>query len=70
MLFRSDAVKFEIRKNIVETEDDMKFDTLVMDKQLLEAMKSNDNDDDNTHLARIKKGLETYWRKNLSAFLK
>ena len=66
----NDAVKIEIRKNIVETEDDMKFDTLVMDKQLLEAMKSNDNDDDNTHLARIKKGLETYWRKNLSAFLK
>lgn len=64
------AIEIEIRKNIVESEDAFKFDTLKMDKQLSDAMKSKENDDDNTHLARTKKGLETYWRKNLSVFMK
>ena len=64
------AVKIQIRNNIVETKDNLKFDTLAADKQLLAAMKSNKNDDDNTHFERIKKGLKIYWQKNLPIFLR
>lgn len=62
--------KIEIRKNIVETEEGVKFDTLKMDNQLFTAMKPKENEDDNVHQAKVKKSLEAYWRKNLPVFMK
>ena len=62
--------KTEIRKNIVKKGDDIKFDTLKMDANLYVAMHAKTDEDYDAQLARSKKGVETYWRKNLSLFLK
>ncbi len=64
-------IRVEIRKNIVETEDAVKFDTLTMDTQLLAEIKPNDEDGYNDKFfEKTRKSLEKYWRKNLSLFLK
>ncbi len=64
-------IRIEIRKNVVTSEDAIKFDTLKMDSQLLAEIKPNDEDGyDEKFLEKTRKSLEKYWRKNLSLFTK
>ena len=64
-------IRIEIRKNIVSTEDAVKFDTLKMDTRLLADIKPNDEDGyDDKFFDKTRKFLEAYWRKNLSLFMK
>ncbi len=62
--------KVEIRKNIVRNGDDIKFDTLTMDVKLFTDTRPKENEEYEAQLARTKKAIESYWRKNLSLFLK
>ena len=62
--------KIEIRKNIVRKGDDIKFDTLKMDSQLYADTREVPNEEYEVQLARTKKAIESYWRKNLSLFMK
>ena len=48
----------------------MAFDTLKMDSKLLAETRTKANEDYEKQLARTKKAVEAYWRKNLSLFLK
>ncbi len=66
----SDGGKVEIRKNIVRNGDDIKFDTLTMDAKLFTDTRPKENEEYEAQLARTKKAIESYWRKNLSLFLK
>lgn len=65
-----DGGKVEIRKNIVRNGDDIKFDTLKMDANLFADTRPKENEEYEVQLARTKKAIENYWRKNLSLFLK
>ncbi len=62
--------KIEIRKNIVRKGDEIKFDTLVVDAKLYADTRTKENEEYEAQLARTKKAVENYWRKNLSLFLK
>lgn len=66
----NDGGNVEIRKNIVRNGDDIKFDTLKMDASLFAATRPKENEEYDVQLARTKKAVENYWRKNLSLFLK
>ena len=63
-------MKIEIRKNIVHTRDDVKFDSLKMDAQLLADVKPKADEAYDAQLLRTQKSVEAYWKKNLSLFLK
>ena len=60
----------EIRKNIVRKGDDIKFDTLPVDAQLYKDTREMPNEAYEVELARTQKAIESYWRKNLSLFVK
>jgi hypothetical protein len=62
--------KIEIRKNIVQSNDAVAFDTLKVDSKLLAETRSKANEDYEKQSIRTKKAVEAYWRKNLSLFLK
>ena len=63
-------MKVEIRKNIVHTRDDVKFDSLKMDAQLLADVKPKADEAYDAQLLRTQKSVEAYWKKNLSLFFK
>ena len=62
--------KIEIRKNIVRKDDDVKFDTLTVDAKLFAETREIPNEEYEVQLVRTKKAIESYWRKNLSLFMK
>ena len=65
------ATKIQIRKNIVIANDDVKFDTLKIDSQLSTDIMPNDEDGyGDKFIAKTKKSLEAYWKKNLAEFMK